>query len=141
MRSVSARVLGKKEGERATSKEETTMISPRKRERERERIGIRPPKMRNEKKKKNNEGQPRARFLPFSQKKRFTARASKKGPPELGFGGGGGGVVEEVCVFCGDSLSTIIVFSFFPFFRRLFSLWGENTHFLNPRVIEPLWKP
>jgi len=34
MRSVSARVLGKKEGERATSKEETTMISPRKRERE-----------------------------------------------------------------------------------------------------------
>ena len=123
MRSVSARVLGKKEGERATSKEETTMISPRKRERER--IGIRPPKMRNEKKKKNNEGQPRARFLPFSQKKRFTARASKKGPPELGFGGGGG-VVEEVCVFCGDSLSlslsTIIVFSFFPFFRRLFSL-------------------
>ena len=103
MRSVSARVLGKKEGERATSKEETTMISPRKRERER--IGIRPPKMRNEKKKKNNEGQPRARFLPFSQKKRFTARASKKGPPELGFGGGGGGVVEEVCVFCGDSLS------------------------------------
>jgi len=36
MRSVSARVLGKKEGERATSKEETTMISPRKRERERE---------------------------------------------------------------------------------------------------------
>ena len=101
MRSVSARVLGKKEGERATSKEETTMISPRKRER----IGIRPPKMRNEKKKKNNEGQPRARFLPFSQKKRFTARASKKGPPELGFGGGGGGVVEEVCVFCGDSLS------------------------------------
>ena len=122
MRSVSARVLGKKEGERATSKEETTMISPRKRER----IGIRPPKMRNEKKKKNDEGQPRARFLPFSQKKRFTARASKKGPPELGFGGGGGGVVEEVCVFCGDSLSrslsTIIVFSFFPFFRRLFSL-------------------
>jgi hypothetical protein len=103
MRSVSARVLGKKEGERATSKEETTMISPRKRERER--IGIRPPKMRNEKKKKNNEGQPRARFLPFSKKKRFTARASKKGPPELGFGGGGGGVVEEVCVFCGDSLS------------------------------------
>ena len=131
MRSVSARVLGKKEGERATSKEETTMISPRKRERERERIGIRPPKMRNEKKKKNNEGQPRARFLPFSKKKRFTARASKKGPPELGFGGDGGGVVEEVCVFCGDSLSlslslslsTIIVFSFFPFFRRLFSLW------------------
>ena len=113
--------------------------SPRKRERER--IGIRPPKMRNEKKKKkNNEGQPRARFLPFSKKKRFTARASKKGPPELGFGGGGGGVVEEVCVFCGDSLSTIIVFSFFPFFRRLFSLWGENTHFLNPRVIQ-LWKP
>ena len=100
MRSVSARVLGKKEGERATSKEETTMISPRKRER----IGIRPPKMRNEKK-KTNEGQPRARFLPFSKKKRFTARASKKGPPELGFGGGGGGVVEEVCVFCGDSLS------------------------------------
>ena len=50
--------------------------------------------MRNEKK-KTNEGQPRARFLPFSQKKRFTARASKKGPPELGFGGGGGGVVAR----------------------------------------------
>ena len=68
MRSVSARVLGKKEGERATSKEETTMIP---RERERERIGIRPPKMRNEKKNKTktNEGQPRARFLPFSKKK------------------------------------------------------------------------
>ena len=120
MRSVSARVLGKKEGERATSKEETTMISPRKRERER--IGIRPPKMRNEKKKKNNEGQPRARFLPFSEKKRFTARASKKGPPELGFGGGGGGVVEEVCVFCGDSLTLsfslynncLFLFSFLP---------------------------
>ena len=75
MRSVSARVLGKKEGERATSKEETTMISPRKRER----IGIRPPKMRNEKKKKKkNEGQPRARFLPFSKKKNASRLARRK---------------------------------------------------------------
>ena len=79
MRSVSARVLGKKEGERATSKEETTMISPRKRERER--IGIRPPKMRNEKKKKNNEGQPRARFLPFSQKNASRLARRKKDLP------------------------------------------------------------
>ena len=100
-------------------------------ERERERIGIRPPKMRNEKKKKNNEGQPRARFLPFSQKKRFTARASKKGPPELGFGGGGGGVVEEVCVFCGDSLSLslynncLFLFSFLP--PSFFPLRGKHT--------------
>ena len=77
MRSVSARVLGKKEGERATSKEETTMISPRKRER----IGIRPPKMRNEKKKKNNEGQPRARFLPFSQKNASRLARRKKDLP------------------------------------------------------------
>ena len=103
-------------------------------ERERERIGIRPPKMRNEKKKKkNNEGQPRARFLPFSKKKRFTARASKKGPPELGFGGGGGGVVEEVCVFCGDSLSLsfslynncLFLFSFLP--PSFFPLGGKHT--------------
>lgn len=80
MRSVSARVLGKKEGERATSKEETTMISPRKRERER--IGIRPPKMRNEKKKKKkNEGQPRARFLPFSQKNASRLARRKKDLP------------------------------------------------------------
>lgn len=78
MRSVSARVLGKKEGERATSKEETTMISPRKRER----IGIRPPKMRNEKKKKKkNEGQPRARFLPFSQKNASRLARRKKDLP------------------------------------------------------------
>ena len=101
-------------------------------EKERERIGIRPPKMRNEKK-KTNEGQPRARFLPFSKKKRFTARASKKGPPELGFGGGGGGVVEEVCVFCGDSLSLslslynncLFLFSFLP--PSFFPLRGKHT--------------
>ena len=49
-------------------------------ERERERIGIRPPKMRNEKK-KNNEGQPRARFLPFSKKNASRLARRKKDLP------------------------------------------------------------
>jgi len=102
-------------------------------EKERERIGIRPPKMRNEKKKKNNEGQPRARFLPFSQKNASRLARRKKDLPSSAL------VVvvvvsskRFVCFVEILSLSTIIVFSFFPFFRRLFSLWGENTHFLNP---------
>ena len=94
--------------------------------------------MRNEKKKKNNEGQPRARFLPFSQKNASRLARRKKDLPSSAL------VVvvvvsskRFVCFveILSLSLSTIIVFSFFPFFRRLFSLWGENTHFLNPRVI------